>query len=202
MEGWWMVPLNYLFGSVPFGVLIGWFMRGVDIRQYGSGNIGATNVARVAGPLAAVSSGVADALKGLGGVYLANQAVSSSFLWFIAIFAIIAGHNWSVFLRFKGGKGVATTFGIVFALSWQVGILCFLSWFGMVAFFRYSSLGSLTAAAALPVFLFLLGHPPHYIWWGILAAALVFWRHKENIYRLYTGKERKIGGFKKRSERT
>ena len=195
MEGWWIVPFNYLLGSMPFGILIGWLTRGVDIRKYGSGNIGATNVARVAGPLAAVSSGVADALKGFAGTYLATQVIPSPYVWFVAVFVIVIGHNWSVFLRFKGGKGVATTLGVVFALSWQVGILCFLSWIVMVLMFRYSSLGSLTGAAAMPVFFFLFRHPPQYFLWGILAAGLVFWRHKDNLYRLCTGKERKLGGL-------
>jgi len=106
---------------------------------------------------------------------------------------IVIGHNWSVFLRFKGGKGVATTVGILFYLSYQAAIISFLSWIGMVLISRYSSLGSLTGALLMPIGLYLFNKPPEIIWWGIFACALVFLRHSENIKRLVSGKEHKIG---------
>jgi len=109
MSGWWIIGINYLIGSLPFGVIIGWLLRGIDIRKYGSGNIGATNVSRVLGFTPALLAGIADALKGFLGAYLATRFIQNPFLWFLAVFMIVIGHNWSVFLRFKGGKGVATT---------------------------------------------------------------------------------------------
>ncbi|HHT10809.1 MAG: glycerol-3-phosphate 1-O-acyltransferase PlsY [Atribacter sp.] len=193
MSGWWVIGINYLIGSLPFGVIIGWLLRGIDIRKYGSGNIGATNVSRVLGFTPALLAGIADALKGFLGAYLATRFIQNPFLWFLAVFMIVIGHNWSVFLRFKGGKGVATTVGILFYLSYQAAIISFLSWIGMVLISRYSSLGSLTGALLMPIGLYLFNKPPEIIWWGIFACALVFLRHSENIKRLVSGKEHKIG---------
>ncbi|HSV32417.1 MAG TPA: glycerol-3-phosphate 1-O-acyltransferase PlsY [Atribacteraceae bacterium] len=193
MSAWWVLPVNYLIGSLPFGLLLGWLVRGVDIRKYGSGNIGATNLFRVAGFAPGVLSGVCDALKGFVGAYLATRFVPDPYLWLAAVLLIVVGHNWSCFLGFKGGKGVATTLGVVFYLSWPTGIICFLSWILTVAVSRYSSLGSLMGAILMPVFLYVFQEKSTAIWWGILTGGLVFLRHKENLRRLYQGKELKIG---------
>ena len=193
MSGWWVLVTNYLLGSLPFGIIIGWLFKRVDIRKYGSGNIGATNVSRVAGFVPALLAGVADALKGFLGAYLSTRFIQHPVLWFFAAFMIVIGHNWSVFLHFKGGKGVATTVGILFYLSYQAAIISFLSWVGMVLISRYSSLGSLTGALLMPIGLYFFRRPEEYIWWGIFACALVFFRHSENISRLIAGKEHKIG---------
>jgi len=170
----------------------------VDIRKFGSGNIGATNVSRVVGFKGALLAGVLDALKGFLGAYLASTFVPHSGWWLVATFLIVIGHNWSIFLGFKGGKGVATTLGVLFYLSWPAASLCFLSWVIAVALTRYSSLGSLTGAALMPVFLVVFNRPWHFVFWGILAALLVFIRHRENIRRLLSGKELKIGQKKER----
>jgi glycerol-3-phosphate acyltransferase PlsY len=172
---------------------VGWIVKGVDIRKYGSGSIGATNVSRVAGFLPALIAGVGDAAKGFLGAYLATHFLPNPYLWFLALFLLILGHDWSIFLRFQGGKGVATTLGILFYLSWESAILCFLTWIVMASITRYSSLGSLSGALLMPVFLYLFGKPPEFIIWGIFAAALVFWRHKGNIQRLIHGQELKMG---------
>ena len=193
MVNWWVLPLNYLLGSFPCGLIVGWIAKGVDIRKYGSGSIGATNVSRVAGFLPALIAGVGDALKGFLGAYLATRFLPNPYLWFLALFLLIIGHDWSIFLRFRGGKGVATTLGILFYLSWESAILCFLAWIIMASITRYSSLGSLSGALLMPIFLYLFGKPPEFIIWGIFAAALVFWRHKGNIQRLIKGKELKMG---------
>ncbi|HXL02480.1 MAG TPA: glycerol-3-phosphate 1-O-acyltransferase PlsY [Candidatus Atribacteria bacterium] len=193
MVNWWVLPLNYLLGSFPCGLIVGWIAKGVDIRKYGSGSIGATNVSRVAGFLPALIAGVGDALKGFLGAYLATHFLSNPYLWFLALFLLILGHDWSIFLRFRGGKGVATTLGILFYLSWESAILCFLAWIIMASITHYSSLGSLSGALLMPIFLYLFGKPPEFIIWGIFAAALVFWRHKGNIQRLIKGKELKMG---------
>lgn len=189
----WIFPVNYLLGSLPCGLLVTWAFRGVDLRKYGSGNIGATNVSRVAGFFPALLAGVGDALKGFLGAYLAFRFFGVSPLFLVAAFLVIVGHDWSCFLKFRGGKGVATTLGVLFFLSWQAALLCFLTWVLMVVLTRYSSLGSLSGAAAMPVFLLLFHRPPVFIWWGILAAICVFVRHKDNIRRLVQGKELKIG---------
>jgi glycerol-3-phosphate acyltransferase PlsY len=193
MVNWWVLPLNYLLGSLPCGLIVGWIVKGVDIRKYGSGSIGATNVSRVAGFLPALIAGVGDAAKGFLGAYLATHFLPNPYLWFLALFLLILGHDWSIFLRFQGGKGVATTLGILFYLSWESAILCFLTWIVMASITRYSSLGSLSGALLMPVFLYLFGKPPEFIIWGIFAAALVFWRHKGNIQRLIHGQELKMG---------
>lgn len=193
MVNWWVLPLNYLLGSFPCGLIVGWITKGVDIREYGSGSIGATNVSRVAGFLPALIAGVGDASKGFLGAYLATRFLPDPYLWFLALFLLIVGHDWSIFLRFRGGKGVATTLGILFYLSWEAALLCFLVWVVMASITRYSSVGSLSGALLMPVFLYLWGKPPEFIVWGIFAAALVFWRHKGNIQRLIQGKELKMG---------
>ncbi|HOA99491.1 MAG TPA: glycerol-3-phosphate 1-O-acyltransferase PlsY [Candidatus Atribacteria bacterium] len=193
MVNWWVLPLNYLLGSFPCGLIVGWITKGVDIREYGSGSIGATNVSRVAGFLPALIAGVGDASKGFLGAYLATRFLPDPYLWFLALFLLIVGHDWSIFLRFRGGKGVATTLGILFYLSWESALLCFLVWVVMASITRYSSVGSLSGALLMPVFLYLWGKPPEFIVWGIFAAALVFWRHKGNIQRLIQGKELKMG---------
>lgn len=186
-------PVNYLLGSLPCGLVVTWVFRGVDLRKYGSGNIGATNVSRVAGFFPALLAGVGDALKGFLGAYLAFRFLGTSPLFLIAAFLVVVGHDWSCFLRFRGGKGVATTLGVLFFLSWQVALLCFLVWIFVVVLTRYSSLGSLSGAAAMPILLFLFHRPSVFVWWGIPAAACVFVKHKDNIFRLIQGKELKIG---------
>ena len=142
MVNWWVLPLNYLLGSFPCGLIVGWITKGVDIREYGSGSIGATNVSRVAGFLPALIAGVGDASKGFLGAYLATRFLPNPYLWFLALFLLIVGHDWSIFLRFRGGKGVATTLGylppgnrrFVFCLG------------GLASITRYSSVGSLSGA--------------------------------------------------------
>ena len=193
MVNWWVLPLNYLLGSFPCGLIVGWITKGVDIREYGSGSIGATNVSRVAGFLPALIAGVGDASKGFLGAYLATRFLPNPYLWFLALFLLIVGHDWSIFLRFRGGKGVASTLGILFYLSWESALLCFLVCVVMASITRYSSVGSLSGALLMPVFLYLWGKPPEFIVWGIFAAALVFWSHKGNIQRLIQGKELKMG---------
>lgn len=190
---YWVLPLNYFLGSLPCGLLIAFLAKGVDIRKYGSGNVGATNVSRVAGFLPALIAGVGDALKGFVGAYLATHFLPYPLLSFLGIFLVVAGHDWSIFLRFRGGKGVATTLGILFYLSWQAALLCFLIWVGVVLLSRYSSLGSLSGALMMPILLAVFRRPWWFIAWGIFAAGIVFWKHKENISRLLKGKELKIG---------
>ncbi len=190
---YWVLLVNYLLGSFPCGLIVGFVVKGVDIRRYGSGNVGATNVSRVAGFLPALVAGVGDALKGFVGAYLATRFLPSPWWWLVGVFLVIVGHDWPVFLRFRGGKGVATTLGVLFYLSWQAALLSFLVWVVVVLLSRYSSLGSLSGAVAMPILLSLFHRPSWFVWWGIFAALLLFWKHKENIKRLLKGQELQIG---------
>lgn len=193
VDFWWVFPVNYLLGSFPCGLLIGWLVKGVDIRRVGSGNIGATNVSRVTGFAPAVIAGVLDAFKGLLAAFLATHFISHPGWWVLAMIAVVVGHDWSIFLGFKGGKGVATTLGSLLFVSWPSALLCLASWIVIAGVSRYASLGSLIGALLMPIFLLLFGHPFYQVGWGIFAAGLVFWRHEKNIKRLIRGEELRMG---------
>jgi acyl phosphate:glycerol-3-phosphate acyltransferase len=199
------VPLvAYLLGSIPFGLLLGRMFGAADVRKAGSGNIGATNVARVAGPAAGVLTLVLDAAKGAFAVYLTARLANASATWMmIALLMALAGHCFPVWLGFRGGKGVATAAG-------AFAVLCPLAVFGsvilfvlVVAYWRFVSLGSISAAAALPLLVYFLwapGHaPPYVIIFGSLAAVLlVVYKHDANIQRLVQGDEPKFSFSKKK----
>lgn len=195
-----MFPVNYLLGSFPCGLLIGWLVKGVDIRRVGSGNIGATNVSRITGFTPALVAGVLDALKGVLAAFLATNFVPHPGWWILAMIAVIVGHDWSIFLGFKGGKGVATTLGSLVFVSWFSALLCFLSWIVVAGVSRYASLGSLVGALLMPILLLIFDYPFYQIGWGIFAAGLVFWRHEKNIKRLIQGKELRMGQKKEREQ--
>lgn len=195
----------YLLGSIPFGLILAKLCGGTDVRKEGSGNIGATNVARVVGPMAGILTLVLDAAKGAVAVLLAERLSNTSALWMmIAAIAALLGHCFPVWLRFQGGKGVATAAGIFLAL-------CPLAFFGaillfvlVVAFWRYVSLGSISAAAVIPLLMYFLwapGHaPPLVVTFGSLAIALfVVYKHNSNIHRLVEGMEPKFSFGRKKS---
>lgn len=187
-----LVLLGYVVGSVPTGLWVVRAVKGVDIRRYGSGNIGTVNVYRTAGPVPAAAVLVADILKGAGPVVLA-QSLGVGPLWAIlAGAAAIAGHNWSVFLNFQGGKGVATTLGVLLGVSPVVGGLALLVWVLLVAVTRYSSVGSMAGAIAVPLLMWGRGEPREHIVFGVVAAAFVLYRHRSNLVRLLKGHELKI----------
>ena len=175
-----LVAIAYLAGSVPFGLLIARLKGNVDLRRVGSGNIGATNVLRAVG-------------KGAAAVVLARGLGASSRVLAAVALAAVLGHLFPVFLGFRGGKGVATTLGVVLAAMPAVGGLLLLVWLLVAAVWRYSSLAALAAAAALPALVWLLDGRPVMVLLGALSAALIFWRHRENIERLRHGTEGKIG---------
>ena len=207
-----VVIIGYLLGSIPFGVLIGRRAAGVDIRQYGSGRIGTANVLRTAGKRAAVLAACLDILKGALAVVFAGLIVGESYLLIgdyalgmlsvqvLAGLAAIVGHIWPVFLRFKGGRGVATFFGGLIAL-WPVGLMA--AAFGgvvlisAVALTRYASLGSISGAVGTCAILVLLtmmnGFPIEYLAYTSIGAVLIIVMHRDNIARLISGKERKLG---------
>ena len=185
----------YFLGSIPFGLLLTRAFGRGDVRQVGSGNIGATNVARAAGLLAGVFTLAFDVTKGAGAVLLAEKLSNGSATWMmIAAFAVLLGHCFPVWLRFRGGKGVATAAGIFLVLS-PLACLAAVSLFILVViFWRYVSLGSVSAAAAMPLLIYLLWAPRHaptlVITVGTLAVSLlVTYKHRGNLRRLVEGTE-------------
>lgn len=192
MLGVFFVLLGYILGSVPTGLLAGW-SRGVDVRKVGSGNIGTANVLRSAGKLAAVLTLLGDMLKGLIPVALAR--VFTGNLWIPAAVALAAvvGHCWPIFLRFKGGKGVATGAGTSIALAPPVGLGMFALWWIVTFVFRYTSLAAIVVTVVTPIAFWLTGQPLPYVLYTIVGGILVLWRHRENARALIKGTERKVG---------
>ena len=187
--------LAYFIGSIPSGLIIGKTIFNTDVRQYGSKNIGATNTYRVIGLKAALPVFLCDALKGAAGVVL----LSSYGPMYMILGGILAmmGHNWSIFLGFKGGRGVATGLGVLIALSPLVALLCFLVWGIIVYFTKLVSLGSIVAAALVPVLMYVTGESYWFVGFGGLAALFVIVRHWDNIKRLLAGNELKVERIKK-----
>ena len=188
-----LVVLAYLLGSVPFGVLIARLASDVDLRRVGSGNIGATNVLRVVGKGAAAFTLLGDIGKGALAVGLARWAGANAPVVAAVALAAVLGHLFPVWTGFRGGKGVATTLGVVLATMPVVGGLLLLVWLAVAALSRYSSLAALVAVAMMPVFVWVVDGR-----WVMLAlsgvlATLVVARHLENIRRLVAGTEGKIG---------
>ncbi len=182
--------LGYLLGSIPFGLLLTKLAGLGDIRSIGSGNIGATNVLRTGRKDLALATLLLDGGKGAAAVLIARLV--SEDLTVIAGGAAILGHLFPVWLKFKGGKGVATTLGTLIAANWMVGIGACLMWLVMALLFHYSSLSALIAVAASPVIALWVGTHPQ-AWLAAFAAVLVWIRHHENIRRLLKGEEPKIG---------
>ncbi|MCX7300790.1 MAG: glycerol-3-phosphate 1-O-acyltransferase PlsY [Rhodobacterales bacterium] len=188
--GLWAV-IGYLLGSVPFGVLITRAMGLGDLRQIGSGNIGATNVLRTGNRWAALGTLVLDGGKGAVAVLLALRLAGEDAAQ-VAALASFVGHCFPVWLGFRGGKGVATLLGILLALAWPVGLAACATWALVAAVFRYSSLAGLSAAGLAPVWAIVLGRGD-VILLALALAVLTHWRHWGNIVRLRAGTEPRIG---------
>jgi acyl phosphate:glycerol-3-phosphate acyltransferase len=194
-----LIGVAYLLGSIPFGLLVVKARGGPDIRSTGSGNIGAANVARNAGALAGALTLLLDAGKGYLAVWLAARGTSGNAHWMMAAaVAAVIGHVFPAWLRFKGGKGVATGLGVFLPICWQAVVAAAVIWLLVVAFWRYSSLGSIAAAAAMPVLVYLF-YAPHrapatYVsLCTIFIALLVIAKHRDNLERLIAGKESRLG---------
>lgn len=186
----WAV-IAYVVGSIPFGMILARVMGLGNLRDIGSGNIGATNVLRTGSKKAAALTLLLDAGKGAVVVLLAQKYAASDAAQ-LAAFCVMLGHCFPVWLRFRGGKGVATFLGLLYALAWPVGIAACLTWLVTAAAFRFSSLAALVAAASTAVWCHILGAPTIYML-CIFMTALIFWRHAGNIRRLFAGTESKIG---------
>ena len=188
-----LIVVSYGLGSIPTGLLIARWQKGVDIRQHGSGNIGTTNVLRAVGKGAAALTLVGDLAKGLMPVLLAQACLTSPWAIGLVALAAIVGHMYPLFAGFHGGKGVATTLGVFIPLLPGPLLIAFAVWAACMAFRRQVSVGSLAAAASLPVAAWLWGSPVAYVLYALLAAALIWYRHRENIARLLAGTEPTIG---------
>lgn len=188
---------SYLIGSIPFALLLG-RLRGVDVRRIGSGNVGATNVLRAAGAGAGIAVLVCDVLKGVAAVFIARYTIGTPAGEMAAGIAAVVGHDWSVFIKFRGGKGVATAAGALFVMV-PIGGAVGLGVFALVAALsRYASLGSLVGSAVglvLVGILFAVGQVEHveYVIYIAVAVALIFFRHRENIAKLLSGTEARFG---------
>lgn len=194
----WTTVAAYFLGSIPFGYLIVRLTAGRDIRSEGSGNIGAANVTRRAGAWAGIATLVLDASKGTLGVWLAQHASRGNIRWMmLAAVAAVVGHVFPVWLRFQGGKGVATGLGVMLLICSKAVAIALLLWILVVGFWRYASLGSMATAAAMPIFVYFLYAPPHApalpVSLGAVAiSVLVLWMHRANLQRLIRGTENRL----------
>jgi glycerol-3-phosphate acyltransferase PlsY len=189
------VLASYLIGGIPFGIIFTKFFSNIDVRTVGSGNIGATNVLRAAGKKAAILTLLADALKGFLPVLIAQNLFNSELTTVLSGVAAILGHNFPVYLKFKGGKGVATSLGVLLAVSPWIGLVSLLAWLAAAVIWRYSSLSALVAFACYPLLTFAatkeVSQP--YKALSLFVFAMIYYRHRENIKRLIAGTEPKIG---------
>ncbi|AXT36055.1 glycerol-3-phosphate 1-O-acyltransferase [Phaeobacter sp. LSS9] len=186
----WAV-IGYALGSIPFGLLLTRIMGLGNLRTIGSGNIGTTNVLRTGSKKAAALTLLLDGGKGAVAVLLARALVGEDAAQLAGLTAFL-GHCFPIWLKFQGGKGVATFLGLMLALAWPVGIACCLTWLAAAYLSKISSMGALVSAVAAPLWCLLLGAP---MTTGLAAllAVIILWRHKENIARLRLGTEPKIG---------
>lgn len=182
----------YLIGSIPSGLILGKLFWHKDLREHGSHNIGATNAWRTLGKGAGITVFIADSLKGQAGVALGLVLAGTPLAAVIGGLLAIIGHSFSIFLRFHGGKGVATSLGVLTMLMGNVTLIVFAVWFAIVYTTRYVSLGSVVAGFLTPILAALFGYPMEYVLFTVIAAILVIVRHRENIVRLMNGTENKI----------
>ncbi len=193
------LTLAYLLGSIPFGLWVGKIAMNIDIREHGSKNIGATNVFRVIGKKWGITVLLLDALKGWLAcrlpILLFQQTLSIQQELFLAVMAIV-GHTFPVWLRFKGGKGVATSLGVFLAVAWLPTLCTFVFWIIIFSFFRVISIASLAAALIFPIFVYFFMHPqPGFLWLQCLSFVLtvfMFYTHRANIQRICKREEKKL----------
>lgn len=202
--------IAYLIGSISFSVIISKKMAGFDVREKGSKNAGSTNVLRTVGKKAAVITLLCDVLKGVVAVLIAYivgkfvDNVDKAILVQVAALCVVIGHTFPIFFKFKGGKGVATSLGIVLLLNWQIGLICLVFALVLMILTRMVSLGSISAAILFPVLTIFITEnylvEGNYIIFGILLAAFVVYNHRANVKRILTGTENKLNFNKEKGE--
>ena len=204
----WIIPgilISYLIGSIPTAYIFGRLLKGIDIRKFGSGNVGATNALRVLGKPAGITVLVLDILKGFLAVFFLGNIIAARITGISDIttrillgFCCICGHNWTIFLKFKGGKGMATTLGVLLGLAAKtagikfVFALVILTWLAVFIITRIVSLASILSGIVLPAYMFLFKQPRILIYSSILFAIFIILRHKSNLKRLFQGKEPRL----------
>lgn len=191
------IAVSYLLGSIPFGLIVGKLAKGIDIRDFGSGNIGASNVLRTLGPVLFAVVLVLDVGKGFASVRIAEALGFGSSPWLVVLIGLtsVLGHTFSVFLKFRGGKAVATSLGVVIGLAPLIAAVAFGIWVMVVALTRYISLSSLIASVSVPTMMFAWTSqnvPLAYRAFAAVAALTIVIRHRSNMKRLITGTETKI----------
>ncbi len=189
MIEWLLVPATYLIGSVSSAIIVCQLMGLGDPREHGSGNPGATNVMRIGGKKAAGVTLLGDALKGLIPVILAKVLGVDVMVLAAVVFAAFLGHLYPVFFGFKGGKGVATTFGVTLGVDWVLGLVVLATWYAVYKLSKISSLSALVAAILTPVYVWYLVGNQYLVAVFVLISVILLWRHKSNIQRLMAGEE-------------
>ncbi|MBQ7198963.1 MAG: glycerol-3-phosphate 1-O-acyltransferase PlsY [Selenomonadaceae bacterium] len=183
---------SYLLGSIPNGLIFGKLIWHKDLRQFGSKNIGATNAWRVLGRKAGILIFLLDFLKGALSVKLAEIFIGDAWAMICAGILAILGHTFSIFLKLRGGKGVATGLGVIAMMMPKVTAIVFLIWLAIFIATRYVSVSSIIAAAATPILAFIFDEPTEFVLFGLAAALFIIFRHRENILRLRAGKENRF----------
>jgi glycerol-3-phosphate acyltransferase PlsY len=185
--------LAFLLGSFPSGLVLAYLTTGRDVRRHGSGNIGASNAGDAAGLPVGIAVGTLDVAKGVAPMLLARWlGFDATGLAVIALAAVL-GHDFSIFLRFRGGKGVATSLGVALVLAPVAALLALMTWLVVLFVTRYTAVASLVALASAPIIFALTGRPAPYVWLGIALFLLTAGKHWENIVRLIRGREKKMG---------
>ncbi|MBU3911767.1 MAG: glycerol-3-phosphate 1-O-acyltransferase PlsY [Candidatus Omnitrophica bacterium] len=195
----------YVIGSIPTGYIFGRVFRGIDIRQFGSGNVGATNTLRVIGRVPGLIVLAIDILKGflcvtyLAGLFMYLSPVARPELYKVFMgLAAIAGHNWTVFLKFKGGKGVATSAGVVIGLAANIFWLGFLIWLIIFLITGYVSIASIVASVSIPIFTLAFNQSAELTIFMSALCLIIVYKHRSNLRRLKDGEEKKLSLFKKK----
>lgn len=202
--------IAYLIGSISFSVIISKKMAGFDVREKGSKNAGSTNVLRTVGKKAAIITLICDILKGVVAVLIAYivgkfvKDIDRAILVQIAALCVVIGHTFPIFFKFKGGKGVATSLGIILLLNWQIGLICLVFALILMILTRMVSLGSISAAILFPVLTIFITEnylvEGNYIVFGILLAVFVVYNHRANVKRILSGTENKLSFSKEKGE--
>jgi glycerol-3-phosphate acyltransferase PlsY len=190
-----LILASYLIGAVPFGLLFTKYFSGIDVRTIGSGNIGATNVLRASGKKAAIFTLLADGLKGFLPVLIVKSLFNDDLTTALAGAATVLGHIFPIYLKFKGGKGVATSFGVILAVAPLIGFACLIIWLLAAFFWRYSSLSALISFVCYPIITFSTSFSTRrpLAALSLFIFGMMYYRHRENIKRLIAGTESKIG---------